>query len=100
MKGSHREAWYQSHIWSMIESCFDKLKGVEAAIGESASLGSKRRMNKNRHLSAITSAPRLKRGYKCNLVFRQYDNKYSILMEFGGSEAKPTIEEDFGSKFL
>ncbi|KAI7895133.1 uncharacterized protein EV154DRAFT_559555 [Mucor mucedo] len=56
---SHREAWYQSHIWSMIESYFDKLKEVEAAIGESASLGSKRRMNKNRYISSITSAPRL-----------------------------------------
>ncbi|KAG2190961.1 hypothetical protein INT46_006819 [Mucor plumbeus] len=100
MERSHREAWYQSHIWSMIESCFDKLKGVEAAIGESASLGSKRRMNKNRHISAITSAPRLKCGYKCDLVFRQYDNGHSISLEFGGSEAKPTIEEDFGSKFL
>ncbi|KAI8072018.1 hypothetical protein BDF21DRAFT_439730 [Thamnidium elegans] len=100
MERSHREAWYQSHIWSMIESCFDKLKGVEAANGESASLGSKRRMNKNRHISAITSAPRLKCGYKCDLVFRQYDSGHSISLEFGESEAKPTIEEDFGSKFL
>lgn len=42
MGRSHREAWYQSHIWPMIESCIDKLKGVKVAIGESASLGSKR----------------------------------------------------------
>jgi hypothetical protein len=46
----------------MIESCFDKLTGVEATIDESACLGSKHRMNKNRHISAITSAPRLKYG--------------------------------------
>ncbi|KAI8880320.1 hypothetical protein K501DRAFT_275732 [Backusella circina FSU 941] len=25
MKRSNREAWYQSPIWSMIESCFDNL---------------------------------------------------------------------------
>ncbi|KAI7889393.1 uncharacterized protein EV154DRAFT_467451 [Mucor mucedo] len=100
MDRSHSEAWYQSHIWSIIESCFDKLKGVEAAIGESASFSSKRRMNEKRHKSAITSAPRLKCGYKCDLVFRQYDNGHNTPLEFGGSEAKPTIEEDFGSKFL
>ncbi|CAO3672119.1 unnamed protein product, partial [Rhizopus stolonifer] len=84
----------------MIESCFDKLKGVEAAIGESVYLGSKRRMNKGRHISAITSIPRLKSGYKCDLVFRQYDNGHNTPLEFGGSEAKPIIEGDFGSKFL
>lgn len=57
-------------------------------------------MNKNRHISAVASAPRLKYGHKCDHVFRQYDNGHSTPLEFGGSEAKPTIEEDFGSKFL
>ncbi|KAG1455988.1 hypothetical protein G6F56_006937 [Rhizopus delemar] len=100
MEKSHSEAWYQSHIWSMIESCFDKFKGVEAITGESACLGSKRRVNKIRHISAITSTPRLKCGYKCDLVFRQYDNGHNTPLEFGGSEAKPKIEGDFGSNFL
>ncbi|CEP17512.1 hypothetical protein [Parasitella parasitica] len=80
MEISHREAWYQSHIWSIIESCFDKLRGIEAAIGESASLGCERRqMNENRHISAINSATGLKCGYKCDLVFRQYDNGHSVV---------------------
>lgn len=57
-------------------------------------------MNKNRHISAVASASRLKYGHKCDHVFRQYDNGHSTPLEFGGSEAKPTIEEDFGSKFL
>ncbi|CEI95248.1 hypothetical protein RMCBS344292_09439 [Rhizopus microsporus] len=100
MERSHREAWCQSHIWSMIESCFDKLTRVEATIGESTCSDSKSRMNKNCHISAFTSAPRLKYGCKCDIVSRQYDNGHSTLLEFGGSEAKPTIEENVGYNFL
>ncbi|KAG2236060.1 hypothetical protein INT48_008154 [Thamnidium elegans] len=65
-----------------------------------ACLGSKRRMNKNRHISAITPIPRFKYGYKCDLVFRQYDNGHNTSLEFGGREAKLIIEGGFGSKFL
>ncbi|CAO3652104.1 unnamed protein product [Mucor hiemalis] len=86
MERSHREAWYQSPIWSMIESCLDKLNGVEAAIGESANLGSKRRMNEDRHISAITSAPRLKCGYKCDFVFA--NTTMDIVYRWNSEEAK------------
>ncbi|KAG1468253.1 hypothetical protein G6F56_003944 [Rhizopus delemar] len=96
----HNEAWYQSHIWSMIESCFDKVKGIEAVIGESATLSSKRRMNQNRTPTAINNMPRLAYGHKCDLVFQQYDNGHNLPLEFGGSEAKPRIEEDYGTKFM
>ncbi|KAG0761222.1 hypothetical protein G6F16_001075 [Rhizopus arrhizus] len=98
MDRHHNEAWYQSHIWSMIESCFNKVKGIEAVTGESASLSSKRRMNQNRTPTAITNMPRLAYGHKCDLVFRQYDNGHNLPLEFGGCEANPRIEEDYGTK--
>lgn len=100
MDRPHHEAWYQSHIWSMIESCFDKLKNVEAVVGESACLGTKRRKNDKRHINAISPMPRLKSGYKCDLIFRQYQNKHSIPLEFGASEAKPNIEDESGTKYM
>ncbi|KAI9340358.1 hypothetical protein BD770DRAFT_372594 [Pilaira anomala] len=100
MDRQHTEAWYQSHIWSMIESCFDKVKGIEAVTGESASLGSKRRMNQNRTPTAINNMSRLAYGHKCDLVFRQYDHGHNLPLEFGGSEAKPKIEEDYGTNFM
>ncbi|KAG0975661.1 hypothetical protein G6F29_011371 [Rhizopus arrhizus] len=34
MNRPHNERWYQTHIWSMIESCFDKLEDIEAIGGE------------------------------------------------------------------
>lgn len=100
MDHHHTEAWYQYHIWSMIETCFDKVKGIEAVTGESASLGSKRRMNQNSTPTAINNMSRLAYGYKCDLVFRQYDNGHNLPLEFGGSEAKLRIEEDYGTNFL
>ncbi|KAL7310014.1 hypothetical protein PS15m_012255 [Mucor circinelloides] len=100
MDRHHTEAWYQHHIWSMIETCFDKVKGIEDISGESASLGSKRRMNQNRTPTAIKNMSRLAYGHKCDLVFRQYDNGHNLPLEFGGSEAKPRIEEDYGTNFL
>ncbi|CEP10297.1 hypothetical protein [Parasitella parasitica] len=100
MDRHHLEQWYQSHIWSMIEKCFDKVHGVEAVIGESASLGSKRRMNQNRTIAAINSMPRLAYGHKCDLVFRQYDNDQNLPLEVVGSEAKSRIEEQHGSNYM
>jgi hypothetical protein len=100
MDRHHNEAWYQSHIWSMMESCFNMVKRIEAVTGESASLSSKRRMNQNRTPTAINNMPRLAYGHKCDLVFRQYDNGHNLPLEFGGCEAKPRIEEDYGTKFM
>lgn len=100
MDHQHTEAWYQYHIQSMIESCFNKVKGIEAVTGENASLGSKRRMNQNRTPTAINNMSRLAYGHKCDLVFRQYDNGHNLPLEFGGSEANPRIEEDYDTNFM
>ncbi|KAI8636323.1 hypothetical protein BD408DRAFT_426326 [Parasitella parasitica] len=100
MARCHHEQWYQSHIWSMIESCFDKLENIEAVCGESASLGSKKRMNEGRGIESITKATRLRCGHKCDLIFRQYNIQHSISLEFGASEAKPTVENESGTNFM
>lgn len=96
----HREQWYQSHIWSMIEPCFDKLENIEAVGGEFASLGSRKRKNDKRAISSITKTARLKHGHRCDLTFRQYNNQHTVHLEFGVSEAKPKIEHDFDTKFM
>ncbi|KAI9478322.1 MAG: hypothetical protein EXX96DRAFT_619247 [Benjaminiella poitrasii] len=80
----HNEQWHQSHIWSMIESCFDKLENIEAFCGESASLGT----------------TRLRYGHMCDLIFRQYNIRHSVPLEFGASEAKAIIENESGTNFM
>ncbi|KAI9364719.1 hypothetical protein BD770DRAFT_308449, partial [Pilaira anomala] len=43
---------------------------------------------------------RLAYGHKCDLAFRQYDNVHNLPLEFGGSETKPKIEEDYNTNFM
>ncbi|EIE87495.1 hypothetical protein RO3G_12206 [Rhizopus delemar RA 99-880] len=43
---------------------------------------------------------RLAYGHKRDLAFRQYDNGHNLPLKFGGCEAKPRIEEDYGTKFM
>lgn len=70
MDRHHTEAWYQHHIWSMIETCLDKLENIEAVSGESACLGSKKRKNDNSSIGSISKTGRSKYGHKCDLIFR------------------------------
>ncbi|GAA5809293.1 hypothetical protein MFLAVUS_002699 [Mucor flavus] len=76
---------FSQKIRTALESCFNKVKGIEAVTGENASLGSKRRMNQNRTPTAINNMSRLAYGHKCDLVFR---------------EANPRIEEDYDTNFM
>lgn len=96
----HNEQWYQSHIWSMIESCFDKLENIEAVCGESASLGSKKRMNEKRGIESITKATWLRYGHRCDLIFRQYSIRHSVPLEFEASKAKSIIENESGTNYM
>ncbi|KAI9274116.1 hypothetical protein EDC94DRAFT_593859 [Helicostylum pulchrum] len=60
----------------MIETCFDKLDDIEAVSGKSASFCSKKRKNDQTAISSITKASRSMYVYKCNLIFRQYNNHH------------------------
>ncbi len=51
MHRDHNEQWYQSHIWSVIETFFDKLEDIEAVGGEFACLKTKKRKNDKRTLN-------------------------------------------------
>lgn len=45
LERNHKEAWYQGHIWSMIETFFNRINNLDAVVGGSASMGSKKRKN-------------------------------------------------------
>lgn len=57
-------------------------------------------MNQNHTVTAINNMPHQAYGHKSDLVFRQYDNVHNLYLEFGDGEAKPRIEEDYGTKFM
>jgi hypothetical protein len=84
----------------MIESCFDQLEDIEAVCGESASLGSKKRKNDSRTIEGITKATRSRYGHKCDLIFRQYNIRHSIPLEFGVCEANSIDEGESGTNFM
>ncbi|KAG1455819.1 hypothetical protein G6F55_006853 [Rhizopus delemar] len=88
MKKHHSEIWYQTHIWRMIEICFDKFEDLEAAIGESMSITSQKRKNQKRTISGMMPMVRKSMGHKCDSVFRTYQVKHSKGLEFGATEAK------------
>lgn len=100
MDRPHNERWYQTHIWSMIEICFNKLEDIEAVSGESACLATKKRKNDTRIIGSISKTSRSKYGHKCDLIFRQYNNQHTIPLEFGASEAKSKIEDESGTNFM
>ncbi|KAI9351864.1 hypothetical protein BD770DRAFT_445613 [Pilaira anomala] len=95
MDRCHNEQWYQSQIWSMIESCFDKLENIEAVCGESASLGIHHYQYlepKGNTLYLKADTIDSKYDCRCGLMFRRYNIRHSVPLEFGASEAKSIIE--------
>ncbi|KAG1170218.1 hypothetical protein G6F70_007725 [Rhizopus microsporus] len=88
MKRTHSETWYQTHIWRMIETCFDKLDELEAAIGEPISMANQNRMNNKRTIDGFNTIARVKLGHKCDSVFRTCRIDHSKDQEFGATEAK------------
>lgn len=96
----HKEVWYQSHIWSMIETCLDIVEGLEAVIGEPHSFATRKRKNKDRAISSLEAMPRMAYGHRCDLVFRMYDVGHSVPCEFGASEAGAKDEDTVGTKFI
>ncbi|KAI8977701.1 hypothetical protein BDF20DRAFT_914007 [Mycotypha africana] len=88
MKRHHSELWYQTHIWRMIETCFDKFEDLEVAIGEPMSSTNQKRKNQMRTISGIMPMVRKSMGHKCDSIFRTYQVKHSKGLEFGATEAK------------
>ncbi|KAG1444597.1 hypothetical protein G6F56_010237 [Rhizopus delemar] len=88
MKKYQSEIWYQTHIWRMIEVCFDKFEDLEAAIGEPMSNTNQKTKNQKWTISGITPIVRKKMGHKRDSIFRTYQVKHSKGLEFGATEAK------------
>ncbi|KAG2209197.1 hypothetical protein INT47_005489 [Mucor saturninus] len=73
---------------------------IEAVGGESACLGTKKRKNNTITIGSISKISRSKYGHKCDLIFRQFNNKHTAPLEFGASEAKSKIEDESGTNFM
>lgn len=84
----------------MIETCFDRIKNLEAVIGESSSFASKRRKSSGRAISSLEAIPRTAYGHLYDLVFRMYDVGYSIPCEFGASEVGMKNDDITGTKSM
>ncbi|CAG8621522.1 4564_t:CDS:2, partial [Diversispora eburnea] len=77
----HYEAWYNVNVWGpIIDRTFDNIPNVDIARGESASLASSDRKNRNR-----TMDTRKKMGRKGDAIIRKLSG--GMKLEFGGSEA-------------
>ncbi|KAI9485246.1 MAG: hypothetical protein EXX96DRAFT_603610 [Benjaminiella poitrasii] len=100
LERKHNEAWYQSHIWNMIEICFDRIENLEAVIGKPSSFASKREKNKGRAISSLEAMLRMSYGHRCDLVFRIFDVGHSTPCEFGACEAGAKNDGITGTKFM
>nr|CAG8506175.1 14904_t:CDS:2 [Entrophospora candida] len=90
----HHEAWYNINVWGpIIDRTFDNMLNVDIARGESSSLASSDRKNRNR-----TMDTRKKMGRKGDAIIRKLSG--GIKLEFGGSEAGKHYEGQGATKWL
>ncbi|CAG8591666.1 6887_t:CDS:2 [Ambispora gerdemannii] len=94
LQQKHLEAWHNVHIWSFIDKCFNELKGVDIARGESCSLASSKRKNNKRVIQGVIKTTRKAIGRRGDLILRK--GSY----EYGASEVGKDYEGDNGTKLL
>ncbi|CAG8683274.1 1470_t:CDS:2, partial [Scutellospora calospora] len=93
-KKDHLEGWLLSHVWLFIDKAFENIEGVEAIRGESCSIASSSRKNRDRNVPSVSSMPRKimsRRGY---LIIR------SMYKEYGCGEAGKLYTGYNGTKVL
>jgi hypothetical protein len=88
------------HIWSMIETSFDRIENLEAVIGEPSNFENKNRKNKGRAIISLEAMPRMTYGHRCDLVFRKYEVGHSVSLEFRTSKAGVKNDDIIGTKFM
>jgi hypothetical protein len=91
---NHLEAWYNIHIWSLIDKSFNELKGMDVARGESCSLASAKRKNEYRVIQGLVATTRKALGRRGDLILRKG------IYEYGASEVGKDYEGDKGTKLL
>ncbi|CAB4400787.1 unnamed protein product [Rhizophagus irregularis] len=80
-KRDHLEGWLLSHIWLFIDKAFENIEGVEAIRGESCSIASSYRKNRDRNVSSVSSMSRKIMGRRGDLIIR------CMYREYGCGEA-------------
>ncbi|CAI2193859.1 18317_t:CDS:2, partial [Funneliformis geosporum] len=93
-KGDHLEGWLLSHVWLFIDKAFENIEGVEAIRGESCSIASSSRKNRDRKVPSVSSMPRKIMGRKGDLIIR------CMYREYGCGEAGKLHTGYNGTKIL
>ncbi|PKK63744.1 hypothetical protein RhiirC2_666905 [Rhizophagus irregularis] len=93
-KRDHLEGWLLSHIWLFIDKAFENIEGVEAIRGESCSIASSYRKNRDRNVSSVSSMSRKIMGRRGDLIIR------CMYREYGCGEAGKLYTGYNGTKIL
>ncbi|PKK58077.1 hypothetical protein RhiirC2_347831 [Rhizophagus irregularis] len=94
LKRDHLEGWLLSHIWLFIDRVFENIEGVEVIRGESCSLASSARKNRNRNVASVSSMPRKAMGRRGDLII------HCMSREYGCGEAGNLYSGNNGTKIL
>ncbi|CAG8597602.1 9468_t:CDS:10 [Ambispora gerdemannii] len=94
-KGDHLEGWLLSHVWLFIDKAFENIEGVEVIRGESCSIASSSRKNRDRNVpSAIMVQKFYERGLKTpKMMNDQFDD---LCIHMGSKEKKVRKLETIG----
>ncbi|CAG8541521.1 8303_t:CDS:2, partial [Ambispora gerdemannii] len=55
---THLELWFLVHVWNLTDKIFNDIEGMEAVRGESCSLSSSARKNRERTAAAVVDMKR------------------------------------------
>ncbi|KAI7889881.1 uncharacterized protein EV154DRAFT_268247 [Mucor mucedo] len=99
LKKIQKETWYNSHVWSLIDTIFDDIDTLHVIRGEAANAASTRRKNMDRVIGSKDKIARAFTGYKCDLIVREEKADHEYADEYGVGETAihhlntKTIEE-------
>lgn len=90
----HLELWILVHVWSFTDKVFNDIEEVKVVRGESCSLSSSARKNRERTVPGIVEMKRKALGRRGDMIIRK------IKAEFGCAEAGRQFEGENGTKLL
>ncbi|KAI8991880.1 hypothetical protein BDF20DRAFT_846936 [Mycotypha africana] len=99
LKRIQKEAWYNSRVWSLIDTIFDDIETLHVIRGEAANAASIRRKNIDRVIGSKDTITRALTGYKCDLIVREekadheYADEYAVGETAVHNLSTKTIEE-------